>query len=221
MLKRNCYEYIKLQSSLRSRFIRVPLKNYMQEQPVIRKNLKAYFDISIDQQPKGRIIFSLFAQDCPRTALNFYHLCKGDKLNQKTNKPLHYKGSKFHRIIPGFMCQGGDIVNGDGTGSISIYGNSFGDENFVFSHDQPGLLSMANRGPNTNGSQFFITTADCGWLDGKHVVFGKIEEGIEVLNAIESFGSSQGRPKADVRITDSGVLEDNENQDANKHTHKH
>ena len=119
------------------------------------------------------------------------------------------------------MCQGGDIINGDGTGSISIYGNSFGDENFVFSHDQPGLLSMANRGPNTNGSQFFITTADSGWLDGKHVVFGKIEEGIEVLNSIESCGSSQGRPKADVRITDSGVLEENENQDAKTNNHKH
>jgi peptidylprolyl isomerase len=219
MLRRNCYEYLKLQSSLRNKFNKMPFRNYMQEQPTIRKNLKAYFDISIDQQPKGRIVFILFAQDCPRTALNFYHLCKGDIVNPKTNKPLNYKGSKFHRVIPGFMCQGGDIVKGDGTGSISIYGDSFGDENFVFSHDQPGLLSMANRGPNTNGSQFFITTADCGWLDGKHVVFGKIEEGIEVLNAIESYGTSQGRPKADIKITDCGVLDNSENQDAIKHKH--
>jgi peptidylprolyl isomerase len=138
-------------------------KKYVLQEQFVRDNLKAYFDISIDNNPKGRLIFELFAKDCPKTALNFYHLCKGDKLNPKTNKPLHYKSSKFHRIIPGFMCQGGDIIKGDGTGSISIYGDTFPDENFVFSHDRPGMLSMANRGPNTNGSQFFITTADCAW----------------------------------------------------------
>lgn len=220
MLRRNCYEYLKLQSSIRYRFNKTPFRNYIQDQPVIRKNLKAYFDISINQQPKGRMIFTLFAQDCPRTALNFYHLCKGDKSNPKTNQPLHYKGSKFHRVIPGFMCQGGDFLKGDGTGSISIYGDTFGDENFVYSHDQAGLLSMANRGPNTNGSQFFITTADCGWLDGKHVVFGKIEEGIDVLNAIEFQGSSQGKPKAEIKITDCGVFEEKEqNSDAKSHKH--
>jgi peptidylprolyl isomerase len=118
-------------------------------------------DISIDNKIRGRIIFELFAKDCPRTALNFYHLCKGDKTVD--GKVLSYKNTPFHRIIPGFMCQGGDILNGDGTGSISIYGKTFGDENFIFSHDAPGLLSMANMGVNTNGCQFFITTADCGW----------------------------------------------------------
>ena len=219
MLRRNCYEYLKLQSASRIRFQNIAFKNYMQEQPKVRKNLKAYFDISINQQPKGRMVFTLFGEDCPRTALNFYHLCKGDKVNQKTNKALHYKGSKFHRVIPGFMCQGGDIINGDGSGSISIYGDTFGDENFIFSHDQPGLLSMANRGSNTNGSQFFITTADCGWLDGKHVVFGKIEEGIEVLNAIESCGAGNGKPKSEIKITDCGVLETEENNHSNSHKH--
>lgn len=144
-------------------FYKNSFKQYMQEDRFVRGNLKSYFDINIDSKIKGRIVFQLFAKDCPRTALNFWHLCKGDKTNSKTGKALTYKGSKFHRIIPGFMLQGGDIVKGNGTGSVSIYGDSFADENFVFSHDQPGLLSMANSGPNTNGSQFFITNADCAW----------------------------------------------------------
>lgn len=138
-------------------------KKYMQDSRFARENLKSYFDVNIDSKIRGRIIFELFAKDCPKTALNFWHLCKGDKTNPETNKPLTYKGSKFHRIIPGFVIQGGDILKNDGTGSISIYGKSFADENFVFSHDQAGLLSMANNGPNSNGSQFFITNADCGW----------------------------------------------------------
>jgi peptidylprolyl isomerase len=142
-------------------FYKINKRQVMQENIFVRENLKAFFDISIDNKIRGRLIFELFAKDCPRTALNFYHLCKGDKTVD--GKLLHYKGTPFHRIIPGFMCQGGDILNGDGTGSISIYGKTFGDENFVFSHDGPGLLSMANRGANTNGSQFFITTADAGW----------------------------------------------------------
>jgi len=197
-------------------------KSYIQDQPSIRDNLKAYFDISINNNPKGRIIFTLFAKDCPRTALNFYHLCKGDKVDPASGKKLHYKGSKFHRIIPGFMSQGGDILNGNGTGSISIYGKKFGDENFVFSHDRPGLLSMANSGPNSNGSQFFITFADCGWLDGKHVVFGKITEGISILNEIEFLGSQNGKPKGDVLIQDCGILEEEkvESKD-NGHGHGH
>lgn len=136
---------------------------YMQEDRFVRENIKSYFDISIDSKIRGRIVFELFAKDVPRTALNFYHLCKGDKKSLDTAKILNYKNTKFHRIIPGFMIQGGDILKGDGTGSTSIYGKTFSDENFVFSHDQPGLLSMANSGKNTNGSQFFITTADCGW----------------------------------------------------------
>lgn len=195
-------------------------KYYMQDSPLIRDNLKAYFDISINKNIKGRIVFTLFAKDCPRTALNFFHLCKGDKTDS-TGKKLHYKGSKFHRIIPGFMCQGGDFLKGDGTGSISIYGNTFGDENFIFSHDQPGLLSMANRGPNTNGSQFFITVADAGWLDGKHTVFGKISEGIEILNEIEFAGSANGKPKMDVIIEDCGVIEEVKEKNTHGHDHGH
>ncbi len=181
-------------------------KSFEQEFNHIRENLKCFFDISINNKPAGRLVFELFAKDLPKTSLNFYHLCLGDKVCQKTNKALYYKGSNFHRVIPGFMCQGGDFLNGNGTGSISIYGQTFPDEKYVFSHDQPGLLSMANRGLNTNGSQFFITTADCGWLDGKHVVFGKIIEGIEVLNAIEAQGTDSGKPKGEVKIIDCGAI---------------
>jgi peptidylprolyl isomerase len=193
-------------------------KTYMQDSLFIRENLKAYFDISVNNNLKGRIVFTLFAKDCPRTALNFFHLCKGDKTCPESGKKLHYKGSKFHRIIPGFMAQGGDFLNGNGTGSISIYGKKFGDENFVFSHDRAGMLSMANSGPNSNGSQFFITFADAGWLDGKHVVFGKITEGINILNEIEFVGTQNGKPKADVIIQDCGVLEE-EKKEASSHGH--
>ncbi len=182
-------------------------KRYEQEFRTVRENLKCFFDISINNKPSGRLVFELFAKDLPLTSMNFYHLCIGDKVDKESNKKLHYKNSKFHRIITAFMCQGGDILKGNGTSSISIYGKTFGDEKFIFSHDQPGLLSMANRGPNTNGSQFFITTSDCGWLDGKHVVFGKIIEGQEVLNAIEAQGNDNGNPKADVVITDCGALQ--------------
>jgi peptidylprolyl isomerase len=150
-----------IKSSFRS-FYKFPKRNVLQDFIYIRENIKSFFDISIDDKVRGRIIFELFAKDCPRTALNFYHLCKGDK-STKEGQLLHYKNTPFHRIIPGFMCQGGDILKGDGTTSTSIYGPTFGDENFLFSHDRPGILSMANRGANTNGSQFFITTADCGW----------------------------------------------------------
>lgn len=135
---------------------------YLQNTIYSYDNKKAFFDISIKNKIQGRITFELYAKDCPKTALNFYHLCKGDK-KDANGKELTYKNVKFHRIIPGFMCQGGDILNNNGTSSVSIYGSTFGDENFVYSHDKPGLLSMANRGPNTNGSQFFITTADCAW----------------------------------------------------------
>jgi cyclophilin family peptidyl-prolyl cis-trans isomerase len=146
-------------------FYKYGLKYYMQEFNSIRENLKCYFDVSIEKKPVGRMVFLLYAKECPKTALNFYHICKGDKINPKTNKPLSYKLSNFHRIIPAFMCQGGDIISGDGKGSASIYGDTFADENFLYSHDKPGMLSMANRGPNTNGSQFFITTSDCAWYE--------------------------------------------------------
>jgi peptidylprolyl isomerase len=171
-----------------------------------KENLKSFFDISIGGKPKGRLVFELYSKEVPKTALNFYHICKGDK-TLPNGKPMHYKNSIFHRVIPGFMCQGGDIINGNGTGSCSIYGSKFPDENFLYSHKGSGLLSMANSGPNSNGSQFFITTVDCPWLDGKHVVFGKVVEGVDVLNAMEAVGSGAGKTKQEVKITNSGVIE--------------
>merc|ERR1719243_123696 len=135
-------------------------------------------------------------------------LCKGDTGKKaSTGQPLHYKGSKFHRIIPNFMIQGGDFIRGDGTGGESIYGAKFADENFKLKHTGPGVLSMANAGPNTNGSQFFITTVKTSWLDGRHVVFGKIVDGMDVVTAVEAVGSSSGTPSKVVTIHDSGVLE--------------
>jgi len=169
-------------------------------------NSKVFFDVSIGGQPAGRIVFELFSDDVPKTAENFRALCTGEKGMGTRGKPLHYKGSSFHRVIPQFMCQGGDFTAGNGTGGESIYGEKFADENFKYKHTEPGLLSMANAGRNTNGSQFFLTTVATPWLDGKHVVFGKVVEGMDVVKKIEGVGSQSGSTRQPVKIEDSGQL---------------
>mmetsp|Transcript_16653 Transcript_16653/g.28187 ORF Transcript_16653/g.28187 Transcript_16653/m.28187 type:complete len:203 (+) Transcript_16653:59-667(+) len=168
---------------------------------------KVYFDIDMDGKPAGRIVMGLFGETVPKTAENFRALCTGEKgVGKSSGKPLHFEGSKFHRVIPDFMIQGGDFTHGTGVGGESIYGGKFNDENFKIKHTAPGYLSMANAGPNTQGSQFFITTVTTPWLDGKHVVFGKILEGFDVVKAIEGVGSRSGKTSKTVRISESGEL---------------
>lgn len=170
-------------------------------------NPRTYFNVSIGDRPIGRIVFELFAQEVPKTAENFRALCTGEKGEGKLGKPLSYKNSTFHRIIPQFMIQGGDFTAGNGTGGESIYGEKFDDEKFAFKHDQPFLLSMANSGPNTNGSQFFITTVPTPHLDDKHVVFGKVIAGKGVVREIEKTPTESGdKPKEPVVITECGEL---------------
>ncbi|KAL5480502.1 CYP3 [Sanghuangporus weigelae] len=157
-----------------------------------------FFDINIGETPAGRMKMELFSDIVPKTAENFRQLCTGEY--RVNSRPQGYKASIFHRV-PSFMCQGGDFIKGDGTGSFSIYGDKFPDENFTVKHTEPGLLSMANSGPNTNGCQFFITTAKCDFLDGKHVVFGKVIDGMLTLRKIENVPTGpNNRPKLAVKI---------------------
>lgn len=175
--------------------------------PVNPNNPQVFMDITIGGDIAGRITMELFSDAVPRTAENFRALCAGTHVAKK--KHLTYKGSAFHRIIPGFMCQGGDTTHGDGSGGESIYGERFADESFrgkAGRHFGAGTLSMANAGPDTNGSQFFLCTADTKWLDGKHVVFGQLLTGYHVLDAMNNSGSQSGRVSRTVKIVDCGEV---------------
>ena len=173
-----------------------------------KPNPKVFFEMMIDGQPAGRIEMVLRADVVPKTAENFRALCTGEKGTGALGKKLSYKGTSFHRIIPGFMCQGGDFTKHNGTGGESIYGGKFADENFELPHTGAGILSMANAGPNTNGSQFFLCTAKTDWLDGKHVVFGKVTKGLDLVKRMDETGTKSGAPTAEVKVIDCGEIKE-------------
>ena len=169
---------------------------------------KVFFEVDVNGETIGKIVFGLFGEDVPKTAENFRALCTGEKGVGESGKKLTYEGSPFHRVIPGFMLQGGDFTAGNGTGGESVYGNKFKDENFKYKHDAVGLLSMANAGPNTNGSQFFITTVLTPHLDGRHVVFGRVLEGMDIVKRVEALGSGTGRTRLPIKIAACGEVKE-------------
>ncbi|KAJ1826743.1 hypothetical protein LPJ56_002031 [Coemansia sp. RSA 2599] len=166
-----------------------------------RENPRVFLEFAVDGRPSGRVVFELRDDVVPRTTRNFKALCTGEK-------GFGYKGSRVHRIIPGFMVQAGDFTKGNGTGGRSIYGEKFDDEGFSLDHSGPGMLSMANAGKNTNGSQFFITLDKTPWLDGKHVVFGRVVQGMDIVRMIEALGDKSAplKPKKEITICDSGIV---------------
>jgi peptidyl-prolyl isomerase F (cyclophilin D) len=166
---------------------------------------RCYLDVTVNDKKLGRIVVELRTDIVPKTAENFRALCTGEK-------GFGYKGSPFHRITPGFMCQGGDITDKNGRGGKSIYGDQFDDENFELKHTGPGVLSMANRGPNTNGSQFYLCTAATPHLDGRYVVFGRVVQGMDIVRRIEAYGTRDGKPKAKIMIADCGELKPTEKE---------
>ncbi|KAL5169019.1 Peptidyl-prolyl cis-trans isomerase CYP21-1 [Glycine soja] len=168
-----------------------------EEEPEITH--RVFLDIDIDKQRLGRIVIGLYGQVVPKTV--------GEKGKSENGIKLHYKGTPFHRIISGFVIQGGDIVHHDGKGSESIFGGTFPDENFKIKHSHAGVVSMANSGPDSNGSQFFLTTVKARWLDGEHVVFGKVVQGMDIVYVIEGgAGTYSGKPRKKVVIADSGEI---------------
>ncbi|EFJ38343.1 hypothetical protein SELMODRAFT_74823 [Selaginella moellendorffii] len=169
-------------------------------------NPRVFLEITIASHKVGRIVMELYSDTTPKTAENFRCLCTGEKGVGKRGKPLCFKGTPFHRVVPEFVAQAGDVIEGNGTSGESIYGPKFQDESFERKHTGPGILSMANAGPNTNSSQFFITLGAAPWLDGKHVVFGRVVDGMNVLKAIEAAATLGGKPWKKILISNSGQL---------------
>ncbi|KAG5471234.1 hypothetical protein LSCM1_01307 [Leishmania martiniquensis] len=196
-------------------------KPYMAPYATNPRNSRVFFDVAAQgspsffgmatQEPIGRIEFELFDDTVPITTRSFRELCRGTSNKSPDGKLLTYKGCAFHRIIPNFMIQGGDITKGNGTGGCSIYGTYFKDESFTGKagkHKGAGILSMANAGRNTNGSQFFICTVACPWLDGRHVVFGQVLRGYDHVKSLEGYGTPHGKPSRTVMISDCGVVQE-------------
>ena len=167
---------------------------------------KVFLHFTVDNEELGGVLLGLYGDIAPYTALNFKGIATGKFTSKATGAALSYKGSEIYRVVPDFIIIGGDITRGDGTGNESIYGKEFEDETFKVKHDRPGILSMYNKGPNTNGSQFIITMAPIPWIDGKNVAFGEVIEGMEVLRVVESLGTKTGKPKKSIRVKECGLV---------------